>query len=206
MLKTSRLLISAMSSPPSLSRSQELLSSVPKLWYFWTMYCKSARTLIQPSRIVFSLACLRGGKGWDSWVSAASSSTQCNDSSSLLMVPNTPGAALPGSLSVNGSSSEVLSYMTGRSSTLIGLRPQSRLYQIQRERTSLIGGFAAQRYDMYSSCEEMSVFYVAPRSQRSGRSESPVRSSSLILVRSDLPKDHNRRRARPFLPCPIICS
>ena len=31
MLKTSRLLISAMSSPPSLSRSQELFSSVPKL-------------------------------------------------------------------------------------------------------------------------------------------------------------------------------
>lgn len=94
MLKTSRLLISAMSSPPSLSRSQELFSSVPKLWYFWTIYCKSARTLIQPSRIVFSLACLRGGKGWDSWVSPASSRTQCNDSSSLLMVPNTPGAAL----------------------------------------------------------------------------------------------------------------
>lgn len=139
MLKTSRLLISAMSSPPSLSRSQELFSSVPKLWYFWTIYCKSARTLIQPSRIVFSLACLRGGKGWDSWVSPASSRTQCNDSSSLLMVPNTPGAALPESLSVYGSSSEVLSYMTSKSSTLIGLRPQSRLCQIRRERASLIG-------------------------------------------------------------------
>ncbi|KAM0797645.1 hypothetical protein BDR22DRAFT_862396 [Usnea florida] len=94
-LEISRDRMSAMSSCLHFIRSHVRLLLVPRLLYFSTRLCKSARTFSHPSLITISLSALAVFRGRRKRISSLSFSTACKDNTSVLIFSKLSGAALP---------------------------------------------------------------------------------------------------------------